>query len=340
MSNQTGDARQRGGTDPAHRGPPIRRGQTVSQLQEAVRRLTEERDRLLRRRRRNLLIVGVSLSLLAHVVLMVYLSYIHRAVPSGGFAQPVSLQFAVIHDQELTQIPDIDSQELEPEIPWDHEDLSANDPAANLDPEMPAASLEISDAGSVPALGGAGTGAGGETTLGGGGAGTSFFGVSSRGSRFAYIVDVSGSMSHKRKFEVCMAELAQSIQTLPDYASFFVVLYSSGARPFDSNWTRARPTAVSNLIRWLNGVDPGGGTQPGNAFLEVFSLRHRADVIFFLTDGLIPQDTPEAVATLNRRGKRVVINTIAFGDGQSQKMLREIATKSGGVYRHVSSDGW
>ena len=340
MSNQTGDARQLGGTDPAHRGPPIRRGQTVSQLQEAVRRLTEERDRLIRRRRRNLLIVGVSVSLLAHVVLMVYLSYIHRAVPSGEFARPVSLQFAVIHDQELTQIPDIDSQELEPEIPWDHEDLTANDPAANLDPEMPAASLEISDAGSVPALGGAGTGAGGETTLGGGGAGTSFFGVSSRGTRFAYIVDVSGSMSHKRKFEVCMVELAQSIQTLPDYASFFVVLYSSGAHPFDSDWTRARPTAVSNLIRWLNGVDPGGGTQPGNAFLEVFSLRHRADVIFFLTDGLIPQDTPEVVVTLNRRGKRVVINTIAFGDGQSQKMLREIATKSGGVYRHVSSDGW
>ena len=76
------------------------------------------------------------------------------------------------------------------------------------------------------------------------------------------------------------------------------------------------------------------------AFDQVFSLKERPDVIFFLTDGEIPraEETLATVTMLNARGRRVVINTIAFGDPASQELLREIARRSGGIYRFVASD--
>jgi uncharacterized protein YegL len=65
-------------------------------------------------------------------------------------------------------------------------------------------------------------------------------------------------------------------------------------------------------------------------------------VVFFLTDGEIPQadETLARVTQLNSRGRRVVINTIAFGDPASQELLREIARQSGGIYRFVASNDW
>ena len=179
-------------------------------------------------------------------------------------------------------------------------------------------------------------------TLGGGGAGTTFFGVSSRGTRFAYIVDISGSMGQKRKLDVCMRELARSIQTLPDFAYFYIVLYSSTTEvpPVQRGWTRASRTTIGRVIRWFNEVDPHGGTRPVPAFQQVFALPVRADVVFFLTDGLIPPNTDDEVTELNRRGKRVVVNTIAFGDPTSQEMLKEMARSSGGVYRFVPTEAW
>jgi hypothetical protein len=309
----------------------------IAELEETIRRMELQRDLEMRRRRRNLLMVGVSVSLLVHIALMMYLNLFRRAVPGGPGPQPVSIELAVIQEAELTQLEDLRFEDLVPEVPLD---AFETEPALDLAPDASAAVLDISAAGAVPAL--TGTGGGGGATLGGGGAGTSFFGVRSRGTRFAYIVDVSGSMGQGRKIDVAMRELARSIEALPDYAYFYVVLYSSeiALPPAQRGWTRARPGTVTRFIRWLNQIDPRGGTRPVPAFRQVFSLRDRPDVIFFLTDGEIPRsdETLATVTLLNSRGRRVVINTIAFGDPASQQLLREIARTSGGVYRFVPSD--
>lgn len=313
-------------------------------MSEAVRLLEEEREIVRIRRIRNLLIVGVCMSIIAHFVLMIYLNSVERGgTPGGDGVEPATLDVAVIPSPELTQLSRIDrldtfaSEELAPEVPSEAPDLSPDDPAGSLGSDVSAVSLDVSPGGSVPSLGGSGvgTGEGSGSGLGGGGAGTSFFGVSSRGTRFAYIVDVSGSMGQGNKLETCMRELARSVQDLPDYASFFVALYSNAPRPFHTEWAKARANSVSTLVRWLNAVDPSGGTQPVPAFELVMSLKDRPDVIFFLTDGLIPRETPEYVADLNRRGRRVTINTIAFGDAEGQEMLKQIAQASGGVFRYV-----
>jgi len=315
---------------------------TVAQLQERLQRVELQRDLERRRRRRNLLLLGLSLSLVVHISLMLYLNLFGLGAPRGPGPQPVSLEFAMIREAELTQLENLQFDDLVPEVPLESEDLYETELPMELAEDVSASALDISAAGAVPALTGAGGGQG--STLGGGGAGTSFFGVTSRGTRFAYIVDVSGSMGQQRKMDVAMRELARSIEALPDYAYFYVVLYASGITlpPAQRDWMRARPRTISRLIRWLNQIDPSGGTRPVPAFKQVFSIEERPDVIFFLTDGEIPraEETLETVTLLNSRGRRVVINTIAFGDPASQELLREIARRSGGIYRFVASDDW
>jgi len=327
--------------NPPHSSIPVDplEGQ-VAELEATIRELQEQCEVEIRRRRRNLLLLGVSFSALVHMALMVYLSLVHRGQPAGPGVQPVSIEFAVIHESELTQLQELQFDDLVPEVPFEVDDLSAQDPSLELTPEVSAAELEISQAGSVPRLTGSGSGEG--TTLEGGGAGTTFFGVSSRGTRFAYIVDVSGSMSEEGKIEVCMSQLARSIELLPDYASFFIVLFASDITvpPMQNGWIRAREATVSRFIRWLNQIDPRGGTRPQPAFRLVFSIEERPDVIFFLTDGQIPPETVAVVASLNGRGRRVAVNTIAFGDPASQEYLKEISHSSGGVYRYVPSNAF
>jgi hypothetical protein len=268
---------------------------------------------------------------------MYYLALHYRLEPGRRGPEPVSYEFAILQEEELTELQASDLDDLLPEVVSSIDD-AADDADASLDPAVPAADLEIARGGSMPTLGGAGGATDGGGSLTGGGAGTTFFGVASRGMRFAYIVDRSGSMGQGRKMEVAMDELARSIQGLPDFASFHVLLFSSGyvAPPVQrGKWMRARKATVASVIRWLNDIDPTGGTVPIPAFDQVFALENRPDVIFFLTDGEIPADTADLLAMANEQGSRVIINTIAFGNDESQDQLRRIAAESGGAYRYV-----
>ena len=176
--------------------------------------------------------------------------------------------------------------------------------------------------------------------LGGGGGATSFFGIGAKGTRFAYIVDVSGSMGQNRKLQSAMRELARSVDALPDFSHFYVLLFSTSfvQPPMQKGWMPARKGTVRQFIAWLNRVDPGGGTEPRTSFLQVFSLDVRPDVIYFLTDGQFQDIVPDEISELNKRGKKVVINTIQFGDPNGEDVMRQIARDSGGMYRFVPAE--
>lgn len=303
------------------------------------RHMDRQREDLLRRRWMRLLIFGGVISILLHVMLMILLGSIYRWLPGGAGVESVTYEFAILQEEELTQFEEILLDDMSTEKIVDLTDFR-EESIKILQPEIPAVEMEFADSGSMSTLGGSGEGEG--FGLSGGGSGTSFFGVSSKGTSFAYIVDKSGSMSDGLKMAVAKREMVRSIQALPDYAQFYIVMFSSNILmpTFQDGWMRARKSMISRVIRWLNNeVDPRGGTAPRTAFLQVFSLETRPDVIFFLTDGEITSFTAQELAAMNKRGKKVVINTIAFGDPSSQDLLKDIAAQSGGVYRYVPAGG-
>lgn len=93
----------------------------------------------------------------------------------------------------------------------------------------------------------------------------------------------------------------------------------------------ATPTYKRLARQWIQRIRPGGGTLPQEA-LEM-ALELKPEVIYFLTDGQIPFDTPEIIRAANRHGVR--INTIALEYAGSASPLEQIAKENNGTYRFV-----
>lgn len=316
-----------------------------AQLQAANARLSETARLMDRERRRHsaehrfrLIFIGLAVSLPIHIAILIYLGSVYLARPGGAEPEPITIALSALAEQDLEESPietpfqDLSMQAVQPATAETSPGIAAATPSA--------AELNAGSAGSLslPGGGGGGSGAG----LGGGAGGTSFFGVGSKGVRFAFIVDSSGSMDSNGRFIVAMRELMRSVEQLPDFAFFYVCLFSSDVfRPaWQEGWNRARRADTAKLRRWLEQQAPSGGTFPLPAFAAVFALDVPPDVIYFMTDGQIPVETPAEVARMNSRGKKVVIHTIAFGDELGRESLQRIATDSGGTYRFVNPAGF
>ena len=303
--------------------------------------MKEHRQRIVDERRRRMLIVGVSASLLLHLLLLIYLGLVYRGGGGEGAGDGgVTYQLAILTEEELSDIEESTFDELQTEaVSLESSEATIQTDALPASAPSSTTLAATSGGGGVPALGGSGSGSGEGIGLGGGGGGgtTSFFGIGSKGSRFAFIIDVSGSMSEAAKLEIAKRELVGAINALPDYAHFYVLLFNNDfiEPPNQKGWTRAKKNAVKQFVTWLTEVDPNGGTAPRSSFLQVFSLDVRPDVIYFLTDGQFQDITAEEISTLNKSGKRAVINTIQFGDRGGEELLRQIARASEGVYRFV-----
>lgn len=306
-------------------------------MEARLAELEAEREALAKQKRRNILFMGAAISLMVHLAILLYLETVKRLGPGGDGPGEVIVEFAVLPQQDLSELELVEIQDSDASSDLNLEEA---DPALELDVKPPAAELLALNDGSMPSLG-AGGSSSGDMSMGGGGAGASFFGVSSTGQRFLFIVDVSGSMQEGNRIHVAMRELSRSISELPDFAYFYVILYNHEPiiPRFQRGWQRARPREVDDMLDYLRNVTPGGGTVPVGAFAAAFALDVPPDVIFFLTDGLIPQETPDRVRSMNARGKRVVINTIAFGDQSSADLLKRISDESGGRYRFVPVHG-
>jgi hypothetical protein len=285
-----------------------------SELSQRLYELQEERRRVRNARWRSLLLWAVLLSLLFHICLMLYLHFLHRdrqEQPPQVFQVEIA---TLLPDEQLTELPESDLQEPNDRALSALDELLDERQASELEADTASAELEITGVGATPTIGGAGAG-GGVQGIGGSGAAGSFFGITTTGRRFAYIVDISGSMSggsSTTRMDRAKNELRRSLRALPDFAKFIIVFYNDGLviPPDLETWKTARTSTVR---------------QP--------------DVIFFLTDGAISSMSAEDVDMLNRRGLKTVINTIAFGDDSSQALLKQIAQDSGGVYRYVSGGG-
>lgn len=183
-----------------------------------------------------------------------------------------------------------------------------------------------------------GAGGLGESGSGGGGGGAKFFGVEAAGTRFAYVVDVSGSMQGA-KINALKIELIESIDSLLEHMQFFVTPYSSDAMILGNKekWTVASDGGKKWAKDLIKDLPSYGGTNPVPAFQKAFDLKPRPEAIYFMTDGLFAEDVVQLVANMNKRGKRVAIHCIAFDiqDQAVEQMMRKIATDSGGQFTSV-----
>lgn len=314
--------------------PPVTGG-----VNERILALEEERREVGQSRFLNLLLWAVLVSVVLHVSLMIYLHFIYREQP-GEMVQEFQVSIAtLLPDEQLTDLKDSDLQEPDVDALSSLDDLLDERQESELQADTSAAQLEISGVGATPTLGGAGSRSN-VNGLGGSGAAGSFFGITTAGKRFAYIVDMSGSMEGGR-MQHAKKELQRSIRALPDFAKFYVVFYNDGlAEPPDQDgWNIARTPVKQRISNWFNELLAAGGTNPRPAFRRTFGLEEQPDVIFFLTDGQITSMSAADVSSMNNRGLRTVINTIAFGDDSSQQLLKQIAVDSGGVYRFVPARG-
>jgi len=296
------------------------------------------------------LLLGLAFSLFVHLSLLVVSALVLFHEPEAADAgEGDAIQLAVMNETELTELSamvsgggqEFATELLEDPITFEIQDLDS--PLTEIDDFTQDANL-------VTGLSGAGNTTAGESGEGMGDialssavGGAKFFGVEASGSRFAYIVDVSGSMDGPR-IDALKQALGASIVELTQDARFSIVLYSRDADALTgSTWVRAGDRQRADARRKIETIRAYGDTNPVPAFGIVLDLKPVPDAIYFMTDGVFPAPIEESllvtVGRMVRSDERVPIHCITFIERGSEKLMRRIARQTGGSYTHVSGPG-
>lgn len=174
-----------------------------------------------------------------------------------------------------------------------------------------------------------------------------FFGTRAKGKSFVFIVDCSGSMTMLTtipqprqpivtRFLRARQELLSSLGQLTEDQKFYVIFYNHQTYPMHyptplQGMAPATKDHMGLAQSWIQNVVPGGGTDPREAFQIALALR--PEVIFFLTDGIIPRATRNVAKENNK--SRTKIHTVAFGLPDNQETLIGIAKDNQGRFRFV-----
>lgn len=177
-----------------------------------------------------------------------------------------------------------------------------------------------------------------DSGAGPGGEGGDFFGLQASGKRFVYVVDRSRSMNHpheseaKTRFGRVKLELLRSIGRMSVNREFFIVFFNDEALPMPAQRLQpARRPLQERYLRWAAKVEAIGQTDPRTALR--LAVRLQPDIIYFLTDGRVPEATVQDVTRANRG--RVAIHTFCIGNRDGESLLKEIARHNGGEYHFV-----
>jgi hypothetical protein len=143
---------------------------------------------------------------------------------------------------------------------------------------------------------------------------TVFMGLKALGRRICIIADSSGSMQFNNRMGRLKKELTSTLLSLGSDQEFYVIYFSSGAMPMPAKTWRRGGRDAKRILPWVNAQPADGATEPLTAFTRAFRLKPRPDAIFFLTDGIIPKNVPDAVARRNAKEPvKIPIHTILFG---------------------------
>lgn len=286
-------------------------------------------------------VVAASVSLFVHLVLAAILALIFLRTPARPGPGEGEFALALLNEQDLS---DLSARPLGAEDPFADRLTTEEAMFDTIDPDAPFANLSSlrSEADRAATLTGAGEA---DATLSASGGGASFFGVAARGSRFAYILDISGSMTAGTRLFDLRRAIVSSIANLAVDTHFAVFLYSQNAIALsETGWVRAGDHQKAFIERKIDAIEASGATNPVPAFQLAFSLKPLPDAVYFMTDGLIPEDQQAGlmallVRTFRDDDRRVPIHCIAFDSDESEPFMRRLAQTTGGSFTHVKSGG-
>lgn len=294
-------------------------------------------------------LVGLGLSLVLHAVLLTVFTFLAVGGRGGGGgsgpAAAAPVEVAIMVDAPLVSLNEGPTTLETPGV----EEIKTNVDLAPMPVLEIAGGSGLSDTGDPlgnmgDGLGGAGDGKGigaGSGSGGSGAGGASFFGVTASGSRFAFIVDVSGSMDGERMGQL-QIELANSIARMGDQVRFMIVTFESRGKTkaiLGDGYLQASPANKDSAKAVIRSLRAEGGTEPLEAFEMVLrSSKHRApDAIYFMTDGDLGEDVLAQVKQWYASGmRRVPIHCIALIERVGEPQLQELARISEGTYTYVS----
>jgi Mg-chelatase subunit ChlD len=165
--------------------------------------------------------------------------------------------------------------------------------------------------------------------------GVDFFGARVRGRYICFVCDISGSMMGD-KLEALKAEIIRTIRALPEGSQVQVTFFDDRPHVLVAGWTRTGTPACETLLRKIDGVGTGGGTDAVDALqytlAQLDPLPHE---LFLLTDGRFARDPSQAIVQLNSGKDRTRIHTLAMGDDADRDLLEAIAKAHGGTFTHV-----
>lgn len=174
---------------------------------------------------------------------------------------------------------------------------------------------------------------------------TSLYGLSIRGDRVAFLVDMSGSMwvDHKgapRKAAVDV-ELARTLRALPPSARFDVVPYSKAPAPWRGELVAATPKNVEKAVKAFRGCGLKGVGDLWAA-LESVLVNEEIDTIVVLTDGAPSGGMRWNVELMGRlfadenRLRHVDLQMVLFGSSKGLKRRwTEVVDSLGGSVRSI-----
>lgn len=309
---------------------------------------------LLRRWIQPVTLAAAGVSLAIHLVLWAVAGMvtIGGAQAGGAATSQDAIDLAILTDAELGETPaalffedvmpaptDLPIGELE--MPDAAPEFAPGAGGGSGDSSLPGEEL-----GALMVGAGAGNLTGEGLGLGGGGGGAArFFGVEAQGNRFAYIVDVSGSMSgaidrtgRLTRLDVLKRELTRSIEALLENASFLVVTFSSLETTYPLGKRREWTSAGDAGRQWARAeiacLTANGATEPVRAFQIVLSMRPRPDAIYFMTDGEFDPKYAHQIISLNTV-PRVPVHCITLISRDGEQTMRRIAEETGGTYTHI-----
>lgn len=170
--------------------------------------------------------------------------------------------------------------------------------------------------------------------------------VPTQAQRIVFLVDSSGSMF--TNFDYVREEMVRFIQELRPNQKFHVIFFADG-RPNEfkvggaARLLPAHPSVEKQAVRFIRDQiaqnNAGGGeTRPEQGIEMAFKVAGGPpQVIYLLTDGAFNRRVVAQIDKLNPR-REVTVHTISYVDRTGAELLKEIATRNHGNYRHVSED--